>query len=165
MRMLTGGASRGAFGRLVTVFGAAALSAALGACYSRVDEIRMRIDKEEKGVVIAIVSAELKDPDVDTDELKNDQAYAELEEIQTKLIAPCAISHRLYRRRGVAHLDLRGRFEDTDELNSILNCGAQHMEEPSVEFERHDGFFHNSYVTSFSITQITGPYCFRGSSR
>jgi len=153
--MRGGGVDWSTLGRLGVLCMAAALSALLASCYSHVDEIRMRIDKEEKGVVIALVSADLQDPDIDTDELKNDQAYQELEYLQTKVIAPCTISHRLYRRRGKAFLDLRGRFEDADELNSILNCGAQHIEEPSVEFERHDGFFHNRYVTRFSITQMT----------
>ena len=132
-------------------------------CYSRVDEIRMRIDKQEKGALVVFVSAPVStdDPGAGEDEflskedLQESSGYKELNSFIEQL-TQCAITNRLYQRRTRIKLDLRAPFQDVDDLNSILSCGAQQFERPVVSFERHDGFLWNTYITQFEITQRTG---------
>lgn len=145
---------------LLVAFCLLLLSAGLVACVSQVDEIRMKIDKDEKGALVTLISAPLSGPELpdgewsllSPEELRESTGFREFNEY-TEQLSRCAITNRIYQRQRRVRLDLRAPFEDVDDLNSIFSCGAQVFEEPGVSFERHDGFIRNTYITHFEITQ------------
>ena len=121
-------------------------------CHSQVDEMRMRIDEAEQGSLTAQVSANVEDADSE-EELANSATYQELNDIRGELTTRCNVRNVLYMRETTAYLDLRSAFTDVDDLNSMLRCAAINVREPSVEFERHDGFLRNRFIVRFTISQ------------
>jgi len=63
----------------------------------------------------------------------------------------------LYRRDAVLRLDVRTEFSDTEDINSILNCAAEEVDRPTVEFSMESGYLWNTYHTSFSMQTPMDP--------
>lgn len=158
---MAGGIFRPAYGRRCTILFGLGLIAATTACNTQIEEIRLRINEDEKGALVAMLSAptssnNMQEADISVltgNELEQSTGYQTLNQVASHMVR-CKLEGRIYQRRAQMRLDLRGAFEDVEELNSILRCSAQTYEEPSVEFERHEGFFSDNYVTRLSITQL-----------
>lgn len=124
------------------------LAVALSGC--QVDQMRIRFNEAEQGTVTATVSGEI--PEANRANYKSSLIYRRLNAIGEQLTTACNVRHLLYGRENRAQLDLRAAFSDVDQLNSLLSCGALQYREPSAEFERHDGFFWDTFIVRFAIS-------------
>jgi hypothetical protein len=131
------------------------VAAGLAGCRSQVDELRMRINDAEEGTFSGAVSGEIWQNEQDDPE--HSDVYMELNTLSENMTR-CNVTHLLYEREGRERLDVRAAFTDIDDLNSILSCAAQQVKEPSVEFERHDGFFWNTFIVRFTANDDS-PAC------
>jgi hypothetical protein len=129
----------------------AALPLILASCRSHVDEIRMRIDQSEQGALTAQISGTLTENEMDDPD--NSELFEEMNNVGSQLTQGCNVRHVLFTRQNIVRLDLRAGFADADDLNSTLDCAALNIDEPSVEFERHDGFFWNTFIVRFAISE------------
>ncbi len=147
----TSGAARPSGLRPLAILVAGAL---LSTCGATVEEVQLRIDDAERGVVIAALSVPV--PEGQQDNVVNSIAYKSAEH-QRQRFPACGISSALYDRGEVLRLDIRAEFTDAAQANSKSNCLAPHSQTPSIAFMREPGMLWDTYVTTFAVRHATEP--------